>query len=849
MSNTNNLLIGKQKERYLQTFLIALAVAAAFFVPFILYDRGYFLFYGDFNVQQVPFYQLAHRAIRSGDVSWNWYTDLGVNFVGSYSFYLLGSPFFWLTLPFPNWMVPYLMGPLLILKFACSALTAYCYIRRFCRNTQNAMLGSLLYAFSGFSVYNIFFNHFHEAIVFFPLLLLGLEQFMADNRRGVFALAVCLCCVSNYFFFVGMVTFTVIYFFIRLLSGAWKISFARFGCLALEAVLGLAMAMFLLLPSIMSVLQNSRVDSYLTGWDAILYGKNQIFLNVIEVFFFPPDLPARPVFFPSADVKWSSLGGWLPLFGMTGVIAWLQTRRGSWLKRIIVTCTIMALVPVLNSAFYMFNWAYYARWFYMPILMMALATAMSLEDKEVNWAAAFRWSIGITAAFTVVIGLFPRTYQDGEFKDFGLYEQSDPAYKTRFWVWCAIALGCQLLLCALFHWRDMLRRSESAGQRLHLMNKTFKDFSTTAIAMVCVVSVGYSAMFVGIGKDLSYSTQDFIIPHLLQGEIDLPDREDMYRIDVYDGMDNTAMFLEYPSIQAFHSIVPASVTEFYESVGVERGVATRPEVKHYKLRSLLNCRFLIDYDDSGSQVFITDGSAATMPGWQYYDYQNNYTIYENQYYIPYGCTYECYMSKAVVDNEYSSMRIDIMMNAIILTDEQTQKYGHLLQPYNGPDVYDTTEQSYFDDCTVLRETSLGNTFKADNKGFTSTVNLAEENLVMYAIPYDSGWTATVDGKAVEVECVNVGLMAVAVPAGEHTVRFDYATPGKTAGIIISLVALALFAAYLLLCRRYYTGKDAAVEYPEGEAMAALRAADDAAEREYADALAAAEKAEDTPNEE
>jgi hypothetical protein len=32
-------------------------------------------------------------------------------------------------------------------------------------------------------------------------------------------------------------------------------------------------------------------------------------------------------------------------------------------------------------------------------------------------------------------------------------------------------------------------------------------------------------------------------------------------------------------------------------------------------------------------------------------------------------------------------------------------------------------------------------------------------------------------------------------------------------------------------------------------MAALRAADDAAEREYADALAAAEKAEDTPNEE
>ena len=112
------------KKLYLKAFLISLLVSFAFFLPFLIMDEGIFLFYGDYNVQQIPFYQLAHRAIRSGNIGFDLYTDLGVNFIGSYSFYLLGSPFFWLTLPFPNVALPYLMAPLFCLKFAVAATTA-----------------------------------------------------------------------------------------------------------------------------------------------------------------------------------------------------------------------------------------------------------------------------------------------------------------------------------------------------------------------------------------------------------------------------------------------------------------------------------------------------------------------------------------------------------------------------------------------------------------------------------------------------------------------------------------------------------------------------------------------------
>ena len=57
-------LLKKVPEKYISTFLLGLLVSAAFFVPYMIMSEGYFTFYGDFNVQQIPFYQTCHQAIR-----------------------------------------------------------------------------------------------------------------------------------------------------------------------------------------------------------------------------------------------------------------------------------------------------------------------------------------------------------------------------------------------------------------------------------------------------------------------------------------------------------------------------------------------------------------------------------------------------------------------------------------------------------------------------------------------------------------------------------------------------------------------------------------------------------------
>lgn len=790
---------GRPRERTGQAFLLALAAAALIFLPFLIWDRGYFIYYGDFNVQQIPFYQMAHDAVRSGNIFWNWTTDLGANFIGSYSFYLLGSPFFWITLLFPSAAVPYLMAPLLMLKLALSSLTAHLYLRRFVR-PDYALLGGLLYAFSGFSIYNIFFNHFHEAIVYFPLMLLGMELYMKEGRRGLFAVVVCLSALSNYYFFIGQAFFLMIYWVMRALSGEWKCTFGKFFWLVAEALIGTAMAGVLLLPSFYAVIQNPRTESLLSGWDLLIYNKPQRLFDILHSFFFPQDIPARASFFPDSDNKWASMSAWLPVFGCSGVIAYFQSRRHQdWLRRMLIVLFFFVVIPGLNALFQLFNWIYYARWYYMMVLLLALATVKTLDEADlvkVNWARAFGWTGGITAFFVLFIGFIPESWtpdeETGKIK-IGLYDHPE-----LFWAATAFAVVCFVLAVLL--------------TRLHKKERDiFFRWSVGVVGCIILIFGWYS---LGMGKAQGNYTSQFVIERGIEGgdKIDLPDM-DACRIDFNEGMDNLGMFWQTPTIQAFHSIVPGSIMEFYPTVGVERSVGSRPDTSHYALRGLLSVRYLFDYmnEDNGQykeesdffeQEDINGQATYKMPGWTFHSEQNGFRVYENEYYVPFGFTYDSYMTRSEYDTYAQSSRELLLMKTLVVEDDQAQSVSTRLSSFLEIPYVDFSQQGYLEDCEARRATAASS-FTRDNRGFTATITLPEDNYVFFSVPYEEGWTATVNGEPAEILRANVGFMAVACPAGEDiTIRFDYFTPGLKGGGLISLGALALLVLYLICLRKW-----------------------------------------------
>lgn len=773
-----------------QVFLLGLFVAAAAFLPYVIFDRGYFFFYGDFNVQQIPFYQLAHQAVREGNLWWNWKTDLGANFIGSYSFYLLFSPFFWLTIPFPTSFVPHLMAPLLILKSGCAAVTAYWYLRRFVRDADWAVFCSLLYAFSGFSVYNIFFNHFHEAIIFFPLLLIGLEKAMTENKHGLFAAAIAINAVVNYWFFIGEVFFVAFYFLCRLTSPQWRLTVKKFCGLAVEAALGMGIAMAAFLPSVMAILGNPRTtdSNLLLGGSLWYYYNPQRYLGILHSFFFAPDMPALNNFFPDHGAQWASLSAYLPFIGAIGVLAYWFTAKKSWLKRILCVSAILALVPMGNHLFVLENYSYYARWFYMPTLMMVLATAIALEQMEkesapgtedapggrlrgepVRFGKAIRVTGGAIVLVLIISGLTP-SRNDGVWK-IGMYK-----YLDKFLGTTALTV-ISFLLCAwlLRRWRH--------GPR-------FKERFCSVLLVGCFV---FTFSMILVGK-ATYSDNRWITQAALpgRGNMDLSEPGEFARSDVYKGNDNLAMYWDLPNIQCFHSIIPTSIMAFYPDVGVKRDVSSKPDAKYVHLRSFLSVKWLY--------IAETEQEQSPMRGFTLVDNRLGYNIYQNQNYLPMGFSYDLYITEKdwkALPTDYKSRAL---LHGIYLDDEAVARHQDILQPvekdWMGGLAIDELELDVAD-----RRMMTCDSFTVDTRGFTATADFDRERLVFFSVPWDKGWSATVNGAPARVEQVNIGFMAVRVPAGPVTIRFDYTTPGLRTGAMISGVSLALLLLYLLIAAR------------------------------------------------
>lgn len=762
------MLLKKQRSNYFNIFLIAVLTMAVTLLPFILYDHGALLLYRDFNHQQIPFYRLAHDAVREGNIFWNWNTDLGANFIGSYSFYLLGSPFFWLTLPFPTSWLPYLMGPLVILKYGVTAVTGFAFIKRFTRTESFAMIGALLFTFSSFMISNTFYNHFLDVAAFFPLLLVALEELVANKRRGPFALAVALNLIVNYWFFVGEVIFTCLYFLMRCLDPKFMISLRKFGSLFFEAVLGLGLGMFLLLPSAFALEGSTRLDEMMTLKNAFSYQYPELYGFLIQGFVMPADLQGFPNLFSSMNngYTWRSVAAWLPLFGMCGVFSFIQHKKRHWLKYLLILCFVFAFIPILNSSFVLFNGAYYARWFYMFILMMALATALILEQRRFEMRSGIKFCAILLAVF-ILLGILPRI-EDGSLLFFGI-----PNSPTMYW--------CNLLLAA--------GSLAAAAVLLKKFRRSPRQMMVYSITGICCISILYGMTSIAFCK-IDGESYEQIFDRSLNAEFQL-EGEEFYRVDVYDGMHNQAMYWGMPTIQAFHSIVPASIMEMYPQFGVERFVMSEPGIEKQGIRGLTSVKYLFVGQEDANNFDVPDG-------YEYYDEQNGFDIYRNRNFIPMGFTYRYYLDETQFKTMNQQHRDRLLLKGILLDEEQIKKYSSMLKPIaENQNRWNYTATGLTADCSALKD-ETASTFEIDNRGFSSTITLSKENLVYFSVPFDKGWKAYVNGVETEIENVNLGFMAVPAGEGENEIRFEYTTPGLRTGVIISLCSAVVFCGYLLI---------------------------------------------------
>jgi len=165
-----------------------------------------------------------------------------------------------------------------------------------------------------------------------------------------------------------------------------------------------------------------------------------------------------------------------------------------------------------------------------------------------------------------------------------------------------------------------------------------------------------------------------------------------------------------------------------------------------------------------------------------------------------GFGYTRYVTRTQLEELPVEQRSHVMLRAVVLEDDAVERHQDLLRHLVTPEGMEFDENTVGRD-SANRRVQAADSFQKNNDGFISHTSFAEETLLFFSVPIDEGWTATLDGAAVDIERANIGFMAVRVPAGEHELRFVYRTPGLKKGGVISLVSLGLLLLYLLVSLR------------------------------------------------
>ena len=766
-------------KKFWQAVGLCALTAAIFFLPFYILDGGFFHYAGDFNSQQISFYRYMNGFVKGAGYpdsafagaprnTFSWATDLGSGVMNAYSFYLYGSPFFWLSVLLPQSWLPYMMVPLLVLKFGVAGGGAYLYLRRYVKNANYAVLGACLYALSGFAVYNVFFNHFVDVVALFPYLLWALDEAIYEDRHGLFAFWVAVNLLNNYFFFVGQVIFLCIYFVCKLTAKDFRLTARKFGHLLWESVLGVAMGCLLLFPAVLSLLQNPRTIDLSSGWGFLTYAKVQQYLAILLSWILPPDSPYLTSVWSEGVIKWTSMTAYLPLCSLAGAIAYWRSRKADSKKRIVAVCAVCALVPVLNSAFYALNSSYYARWYYMPTLILAAMTVNALEDPDIDLDAPAR-GIGWIMLATLVFAVVPVRDDTTETWSFGVLKNPGQFFAV---------LGFGLLGLMLYRVLCSKWRQDSR-------------FAQRMTAAVLVFACAFTMVHIGIGKFGQWHTDSDLVEqdtNALLLKNDLPEGD--YRIDTYKIHDNIGMWLDKSCLQYFGSTAAPSILSFYPGLGVKRDVRSEPEITNYALRGLLSVEYLITTPEK-RESFEDEADE----GWTYLADVDGYTLYHNDNYVPMGFTYDYYVTEATYQTSIKTLRSNLLMRALVLEDEDVKAYGQYLAELPDAMLDDLHYDSYTQDCADRRSHSCS-VFQMNNAGFHAEITLDKPNLVFFSVPYDDGFTAYVNGEKTDILRVDEGLMAVLCQPGASSIDFVYQAAGLSASRVVTAVAIPVWVVYV-----------------------------------------------------
>ncbi len=244
----------RQRAALILSFVLPVMIAVSIFVARGIYpfgDRSFL--YSDMYHQYMPFFREFLRLVKSGaGIDYSWNVGLGSNFLALYVYYL-ASPLHWLAFLVPESHLMEFMSYLVIVKIGLCGWSSFFYLQRHYETKDGAVLFfSSFYALSGFMAAYNWNIMWLDCVILLPLILLGLEKLVKEGRCALYCLTLALSILTNYYLSIMICIFLVLYFVVLLATE--KRSVRIVVDFALYSLLAGGLAAVLLIPELTAIL-------------------------------------------------------------------------------------------------------------------------------------------------------------------------------------------------------------------------------------------------------------------------------------------------------------------------------------------------------------------------------------------------------------------------------------------------------------------------------------------------------------------------------------------------------------------------------------------------------------------
>ncbi len=789
--------------------------------------------------QYMPFFAEYHEKIRNFDsFFYSWNGGLGHNFLALWAYYL-SSPLNLLLVLLPKTALPIGFSWLLVLKISLTGLTTAAFlISRSNKKNWRVLMFSTAFALSNYMIGYSWNIMWLDAILMFPLILIGFDKLMLEEDGRMYAVCLTLAMVGNYYI-AFMICIFLVFWFLFYPHKTVKRFFSNGIYFAFFSLLSACLAAIVLLPAYMGLMKTASAG-------AMALPEHEWFTNIMNMM--------KMHLVGSAPLTHNNFDGNANLYvGMLSfllVFLYIFGRRIKWQEKVKRILFLGIMIVSLNEKIMNFIWHGFHDQYGIPnrfaFLYLFLILFTGFEAFEKLRAMRIRHVLcAILAALTAVTAF--AYFADGELEMLPL----------------ASSMGI-ISLYGLFLLLYSVRKID------------YKKCIYPLAVFVLIEVIGNS--FYGFMENGQIDTVKYFADTEAINELKkaMP-KDEFVRADLIKAkMLDEATWHNLKSVGMFGSTVNGTTVSAMDHLGFFTGAneylykgATpltnvllnvkynirREGDKNYNNFYIVSLHEDMELLENPFKTSIGYGISGNLEDWVYtsaypFRVQNRFaesayemgqlfyeydiempkthdctlepTTNNGEYKINYGESFEdnIVFTIPVKENEdiylhYDGSRVE---NAIVKVGEETRANKKM-----NSEVFHVGLIESNDTLTVqfkLKNDDLKNgvvrlsVASFDNEKFEKLhkkmleqsldvtsytsdslegmISMEEDGLILFSIPYDTGWTVKLDGEEAETYPIADGLLAVSAKKGDWKVQMNFVPPGLQEGAMMSLAGLIIF---------------------------------------------------------